>query len=689
MGTSRQDRTGGGDMPNQRADVATNQVLGEARKSQSTALRDRSLAAMFWISLAILLVIFFAQFETVLWSSWNPAHFAYTAAHIAAAGFMTVIWFLHRKRHSIQRWFASAVMLVGFAASGYYFYTRALEIIPRTSFGAWPDMILGVLVFVLALYLSWLYWGPIFPILSILAVGYAFIADLMPGPFKGPSFELHVIVTHFVTVIYGGTFTTSALTTLGARFFWLLIFWGLLLSTAGGGVAILGLAKLLSRSGVAGGPAMGALVASAVTGSFIGAGPANVAITGPITIPAMRKAGYTAEQAGAVESIASNASNITPPILGIVAFIMADVIGVSYLEIIAMSIVPALLWYMAAGVYIFAHAKRHQDVIQSVLARELDAAGADFIPWHRYLRSALVVVGPVAVLLWLILDGYSLRMGAVGAFLTLLVLSVILRVETRWSAWSAGIREAAFVASSVSLILVIVAVMTDVITWTGLGGRMGNIIETASGGQVMLAGLMMIAVGIFLSAGLPTLAVYFIMTISFTPVLTRMDVDFRASHYVAFYIGTLNNIVPPVATSALLAAAIAGTRYWAVCVVLTKMSWPMWVFPLLFLTAPELLLLGESGTAMTLFIVGSSAVVIAGVQTASAGWLLRPLIPIVRIVLYVNFGLLVVALNQRVEALLGLCVAVVVACAAATLVLHGRQVRQTALASSEPTESAT
>lgn len=638
--------------------MAEAQVEAEELRPLGRRISDRVITVMFWSSLVTLLVIYFAQFRPIipltsvrLWEAWDPLAFGYTAAHVTAAGIMIVVWYLHRNANG-PRWIVGLVMLVGFAASGYYFYSRAFEMSFRPGFGSFPDMILASLLFAQVIFLAWRYWGPIFPVLGFLFMGYTFIADLLPGAFHGPSFETQEVFTRVAHHMF------SNITTLSARFLWLLLFWGLLMSTAGGGIALLGLARLLSR-GLAGGPALGCLVASAVTGSFVGGGTANVAVTGPVTIPAMKRAGYTAEQAGAIEAMASNASSITPPILGAVAFIMSDIIGVSYLEIIVMSLVPAMLWFLAVGMWIIFHAQNNRDVIRP-LSADPTAAGQK-VNAGLYIRSTMLVVIPVGIVVFIVLQGYTIRMGALGAFLATVVLALVLRVETRWSVWSAGIRQAAFYASSVTIILVIVALMADAILWTGLGGRLGSIIEDASRGYVLLAGVIMIAFGIFLGAGLPALAIYFIMAVTFAPVLFKMGIDFRVSHYTAFYIGTLSAIIPPVAASALVAAAVAQTSYWGICKVLIRVSWPLWVFPLLFLVAPELLLLGDSGSLTTFFVIASAATAIVGVQAATAGWLIRPLPLLLRVVLYLNFALVVLALRQDSEALMAVCIAVVVA----------------------------
>ena len=644
-----------------------------AQESEQSTFVKRLVTALAWGSIGLAFIIYFAQFRTFLWSAWDPPFFSYIVAHVAVTGLVTTVWFLDRKA-SLARWAIGLVLFAAFIVAGYYLYSSSTEMIHRSAFGTKLDLAFGMTLFAAIIYLSWTYWGPIFPLLCFVFLGYLFVADLLPGPLKGPSFDVHRILTRITHQMFSGV------PDIGARFLWLLILWGMLMNTSGAGLAILGLAKILSKTGVAGGPAIGAMMASAITGSFVGGGTSNVAITGPVTIPAMRRAGYTAEQAAAIEAMASNASSITPPVLGTVAFVMAEVTGMSYIEIIVMSLVPALLWFMASGVYIFAHALRNQHVIQTVPQR---LPGEEAVPWHRYLRSAMLLVVPVGVILWLILQGYSLRTGTVGAFSTTLILGTVLRVETRWFVWTQGVRQAAYYASSVTLILVVVALMADSIAWTGLGGRLGNIVEEVSQGQVLIAGAILIVFGIILGSGLPALAIYFIVAVTFAPVLSRMGVDFRASHYISFYIGTLGAIIPPIAASALVAAAVAQTKYWPVCKVLTKMSWPLWVFPLLFLAAPELLLLGDSSPGTRFLIIVTAAIGIIGVQTSTAGWLLRPLVPAVRVVLYANFVLLVVALYQHSTILMVLSILIVVASAAVTVALHGREVNQAAPAKSE------
>ena len=317
-----------------------------------------------------------------------------------------------------------------------------------------------------------------------------------------------------------------------ARYLWLLLFWGLLVGTAGGSVAMLGLARLLTRLRVPGAAAIGSVLASSFTGSVIGGGSTNVLVTGPSTIPVMRRAGYKTEEAGAIEAVASGASALIPPVLGYAAFLMAALIEVSYSKIVVMSLVPAFLWLMATIVYIASHALRNPGTILPLNSSEL--GGPERIGASRYIRSAVIFLAPITVVLVLAVQGWTLRTGAMWAFVALVVTSVGLRVETRWSVWTVGIRRAAFYASSLTLVFVLLSLVFGALECTHFSGTLAQLFEDVSGGYVLVGGIIMIIFGVILGAGLPAVAVYLIMTFSFTPALvSNFDVPVPVAHYVA------------------------------------------------------------------------------------------------------------------------------------------------------------
>ena len=652
---------------------------------------DAVVTGVFWLSLAAMLAMGLGQFR------WDPPVQAYQNAHLAFAIWIGLLGFMLRKR-ATPRWAIAVLLMIGVGIAEYYFFQGAEDFFLRPRFGTWPDIILGMLIFLAVLAVSYMYFGWVFPILGIIFITYHFTAGFMPGFLRGADFEAWEVLTRTVQKQH------TAVVDQASRFLWLLIFWGILLAAAGASLVVVGMARAFSRR-LVGGPAMGALIASGIAGSFVGAGPNNVAITGPITIPAMVRGGYTPEEGGGIEGVASNASTITPPILGIVAFVMANLLGISYLEVIRMAIVPAAMWYIGTAAYIIGHAKRNAHRIRRVEATAEEQAaqpqaeqeawpyvrGALFVfvpllllllnlttirifPWllfgdgafpvlmsgfvmvlggvlasvalalltrspiGMYVRSAAIAAVPVGIIIALVLEGFTLRTAVPAALMATLMLGVILRVETRWAVWSSGLKNAAFYASAVSVVLVIVTILADTIGHTGVGTRFGGIVEDLSGGSVALAGALLIILSVIMAAGLPNLAIYFLVTVTFVPILAGMGVDVRASHFVAFYMGSLSLIVPPVAGSALVAAALAGTTYGKVSWQLVKMAWPFYIFPIVLLLAPDDLLLlqniPDNGLA-TLPVIVSLGVVLIGIQMASGGWVGTPLHPAARAAFYV------------------------------------------------------
>ncbi len=687
---------------------------------------DKAVVGLFWFSLAAMLAMGLGQFR------WDPPVQAFQNAHLAFALWLGLIGFMMRKRTN-SRWGIALVLMLGVVIAEYYFFQGAADFFLRSGVGTWPDIILGMMIFGTVLVVAYMYFGIVFPVLGVIFLTYHFTSGLLPGFLHGADFEAWRVLTRTAQAQHTGVVDQAS------RFLWLLIFWGILLATGGAGLIVTGMARFLSKR-LVGGPAMGALVASGVAGSFIGAGPNNVAITGPITIPAMVRGGYRADEAGAIEGVASNASTITPPILGIVAFVMANLLGISYLEVIKMALVPAAMWYVGTAAYIVGHAKRNDDRIRQVVETEQERADqptADqeawpyirgglivfaplvllllnfttirIFPWllfgdgafpvflsafvmvlagvvasvglamvtrspaGMYIRSAVIAVIPVGIIMALVLEGFTLRTAIPAALMSTLMLGVTLRVETRWARWSSGIKSAAGYASAVSIVLVIVTILADTIGHTGVGTRFGAIVNDISGGSVAIAGGLLIVLSVIMAAGLPNLAIYFLVTVTFVPILFEMGVDIRASHFVAFYMGSLSLIVPPVAGSAIVAAAIAGTTYAKVSWQLVRMAWPFYIFPIVLLLAPDdLLLLSDSefdNGLPTVLVIVALAVVLIGIQMASGGWVGVLLNPLTRAAFYAVGAIVFYALLREHVGLLILAPLLTIGLAAGLITL--------------------
>ena len=599
---------------------------------------------------------------------WLPNGFQFGVLHIALAALIVALQLLTTMRSSKRSarflpWL-SIIVTVGWFV---YFYPLAdFEVGDRFGYATRPDMIVGALLAIPVFFLAWKSFGPLFPAIGLVAIGYGFFASEVPGHFQGPPIPAERVISRYVL-----NSSWSGLVQLFANFVWLIMFWGMLLEVAGARKLVTRLAQKLAAR-FSSGPGLVTVGTSGVVGSFTGGGASDVAITGPITIPMMRRSGYKGAEAAALEAAASSAAAVTPPILGAVAFIMADRLGVAYKDILAMTIIPAVLWYVALIAYVVSSSKlrairlEKQGGLADTQAPEPAASGPGLLtstalpsaaPQPDSARTlffaAVTVILPLGVLLFQVLNDTELFTAVFQALIVLIVLSVVLRAESNLQTWWRGIVRAATFASSVSVTIVIVNIISDTIKFTGLGSRMGDIVYDLSGGHLLLASLLMLVFGIFLSAGMPTLVIYFIMVFTFQPVLIEFAVPIEATHFVAFYMGALNQLIMPVAASVLVAAGIAGVRYWDAGMEATKLILPLVLLPFLFVFAPQLLLgVADDTVGHMMLLVSSVIVSFIVINVGMGGWLGRPLVPAARGALLVIGGLVFVGVYRSEDALL-------------------------------------
>jgi TRAP transporter 4TM/12TM fusion protein len=548
---------------------------------------------------------------------WLPDGSQFNVMHVGLAATVVALAFMQRERGRLK-WIVGIAALAIIAAAMVYFYPEAaVRMGRRTGFATNTDLIFGILLLALIFFFTWRAWGPIFPVLGLLAIGYAFVGPYVPEPLTGPRMDPQRVLSR---VVLNSTF--GGLVGQFASYIWFIIFWGLLLEVAGARLLIARVARALA-SRIPGGPAHVTVFSSGVVGSFLGGGATDVAITGPITIPMMKRAGYSAPLAAAIEAAASSGAALSPPILGTVAFIMADQLGTSYAAIMLMTLVPTLLWYTSNFSYVVAKTgqlgiRRTDAATEPVLEDDVASAST-----RRVLAATATILIPVTVLTALLIFDSEVYNAVFYAFIALVACVVLLRAERRPAVWHRGVVHAATMASAVTLVIVIVAIMSDMLTLTGLGSRMGDVVYKLSGGHLLTATLFVVATGIIMAAGMPALVIYFVMVITFQPVFTRFGIPIEAVHFVAFYAGILNQIVLPVASSVLVAATIAGASYWRSGVEAFKMTIPILTMPFIIISAPEILLgVGDKELPLVIASVLASNVV---VSFGMGGWLGRPL----------------------------------------------------------------
>ena len=389
----------------------------------------------------------------------------------------------------------------------------------------------------------------------------------------------------------------------------LFIIFGAVLIRSGAGKFFIDLAVSLTGHKI-GGPAKAAAVASGFMGTVSGSAVANVVTTGSFTIPLMKRVGYRAKFAAAVEACASSGGQITPPIMGAAAFIMAEFLAVPYVTIIVAAIIPAVLYF--ATIYFMVHLEADKHGIGSIPKAELPQTW-DVLRRGWHLLIALVIL--IAFLLY----GYTPMKSAFFGLSALVALSFI-NPATRMSpvdllaALEAGVRATV----PVSVACACAGLIIGSVFVSGLGLKFTqSVIDLADGNLLILLALTGVA-SIILGMGITTTAVYITVAALIVPALVKIGIEPIAAHMFAFYFGVVSTITPPVALAAFAGAAIAKTPPMATAVEATRVGIAKYLAPLIFVYNPSLLFVGPLWMTAV-----SSVVALAGLWVLSMaleGW---------------------------------------------------------------------
>ncbi len=399
----------------------------------------------------------------------------------------------------------------------------------------------------------------------------------------------------------------------------LFIIFGSVLIRSGAGRFFIDLAVALTGHRT-GGPAKASVVASAFMGTVSGSAVANVVTTGSFTIPMMKKLGYRPKFAAAVEACASSGGQITPPIMGAAAFIMAEFLQVSYLWVIVAAILPAFLYF--ATVYFMVHLEAEKHGIKKVPKDQLP----DFLKvlargWHLLLSLVILVT--------ILISGFTPMLAAFWATLAMVALSFVNKA-TRMSpvdlfaALEAGVRSTMPVTVACACAGIIIGSMFV----SGLGLKFTNSVIALSGGYLFALLVLTALAGIILGMGMTTTAVYITVAALIVPALVEIGVVPIAAHMFAFYYGVVSAITPPVALAAFAAAALAGTPPMSTAVESARIGIAKYLIPLVFVYNPSLLF--EGPLWLTVY---SGVAALAGVWALSVaieGWWRGPLAPVLR-----------------------------------------------------------
>lgn len=452
-----------------------------------------------------------------------------------------------------------------------------VELENRAYFNTPFDLAVGVAMIFLVLEATRRDFGWVLPALTLLVVLYPFVGKDFPEPFTCQTMDLTETISNLSIGLQNGIFGIVLPTS--ANYIFLFVLFGALLQALGGTKFFMLLAKMVAGR-MQGGPGIMAVVSSSLVGSITGSAAANVAITGSFTIPLMKKVGYKPEYAAAIEASASNGGQIMPPIMGIVAFGMAGITGIPYVKIIAMAVIPALLYFWAAGLYVYLRAGQ----------LHIKAMEAEKINKKELLFSLPSFITPFVVILALLIKGYSVMFVAFWAIISTVVVSYLGKDRPHIGQIILGLARGARAGAGIGASAACVGLIMATVTMSGLGVKLSSGIQAWSGGYLFLGLLIIALICVVMGAGGPSLTAYFIVSMFAAPALMKMGVTFEQSHFFTMFFAVFAFLTPPVAIVALVASKLADASYIRSAIEATKAAVGGFVIPFMFIYCPFLLL---------------------------------------------------------------------------------------------------
>ena len=527
-------------------------------------------------------------------------------------------------------WYDIILALVG-ACSFFYFVINNQSILQRATRITDLEIVLGVIgILVLAECCRRVVGLPILCVASCFVI-YAFVA--------GKTLK---------SIIYNLFYTTTGVigTPIGvcSTFIVLFIIFGAFLEATGISDFFIACANRIA-GWASGGPAKVAVISSALCGMVSGSSVGNTVTTGSVTIPMMKKTGYPGEFAGAVEAAASTGGQIMPPIMGAAAFLMAEMIGVDYAEVVVRAILPAFLYF--SGIFLMVHFR----------AKRLGLKGLsrDELPKLKSLLPRLYLLIPLVVLVWLIISGKTMARSAIISTVLCIAVALVpyvfrlmeknatgnraaslkeleeechaMDVETFFSALASGAQN----CLSIAIACGIAGIIAGVVTMTGLGQVFISAIVGVAGNNLMIALVLTMITCIILGMGVPTTANYVIMATTCAPILTTgMGMSAMAANMFVFYFGIVADITPPVALAAYAGSAIAKSSPMRTALNASRLAIAAFLVPYVFALNPAMLFIDTVWYEVVLIVL-SSFIGMISISVAMEGYLIHEVNPLGRI----------------------------------------------------------
>ncbi len=558
------------------------------------------------------------------------------------------IWGQGRSRGVIG-WLIDGALVAAGALSGGYISWNINEIVLRAGFWNETDILMGIVATLVVLEASRRAIGLVMTLIGVAAILYALAGSRGALPELGawlPGILEHRgnSVDRLVGQLYLGQEGIFGLPLgVAATYIFMFVLFGAFLEVTGGGRFFIDLAyAAIGRR--PGGPAKAAVLASAGMGSISGSAIANVVTTGAFTIPLMKRLGYRPAQAGGIEAAASTGGQITPPLMGAGAFLISEYTRIPYIDIVVMSIFPAILYL--GTVYLFVHIVAMKAGMKGMSRDQLPQFVDVMARGWQYLIPLGVLIwllsaglSPMRVGFWAIVSviGVAMLRGMIDLFIlepragtpvTVARITGALRngVQMMLMAMALGARNAV----AVSVACAVAGIIVGVVGLTGLGLKFSSIMVSFSGGYLVAALALVLIASLVLGMGLPVTAAYIVLIVLVGPALTEdFGIPLIIAHLVVFWYSQDSNVTPPIALAAFAGAAIAGSKPMETSVQAWKFAKGLYLIPVFMVYNPEIIL---GGPVMAVLWAGAIAILaLAAFAAAIEGWLFAPMDPVSRL----------------------------------------------------------
>lgn len=579
------------------------------------AEKSRIIAAVIGVSWSI--------FQILVSTLWT-VHLQYQmAAHVAFAIALIFLTSTGRKRLAL---FLTLLAIV----TGIYTLLNIEKFINRLAFvdplTVW-DLFFGVLTILLLLEATRRTIGLSLPIISIIFLLYGYYGKYLPGMLYHKGYSIKDLI-EYLYISPNGIFGLP--TQVSATYLYLFLIFSSFLEKTGAGLFFTDMALALTGRW-RGGSAKTSVIASSLFGTISGSAVANVMVDGWITIPLMKRSGYSPPYAAAVEAVASTGGQIMPPVMGITAFVMAEILGIPYGKVCVHAAIPAALYYLSVFFQVDLAAAR----------MGLKGLSDSEVPkiWEQMARKGYLLLSLV-LLIYFLVSGYTASTAVLVGIGSVYLLSLIgqstrLGVKKLAETLESAAKSALPVASACACCGIIIGITL----LTGLGHRLSSLILSLAGEHILLLLFMVMIVALILGTGMPTVGAYITVVALLVPAIIKLGFHPIAAHMFAFYFAVISMVTPPVALAAYAAAGIANCSLWKAGAAAFKLCLAGFIVPYMFMFGYPLLFIGSYGEiAWSVF---AAAIGIWCLAQAIEGYSFRRLHVIERIILFAAALLLI------------------------------------------------